>query len=69
MIPDNPANVLAVHNSLAPPTAGGGTGTIDPAIQSVSNKRNDTKKILEVTNLVTITAAGPRAVHFCRPPE
>ena len=34
-----------------------GGGTIDPAIQSVSNKKNDTKKILEVTNLVTITAA------------
>jgi cell division transport system permease protein len=58
VIPDNPANVLAVHNSLTPPTTGGGTGTIDAAIQSVSNKRNDTKKILEVTNLVTITAAA-----------
>ena len=57
VIPDNPANVLAVHNSLSPPTAGGGAGTIDQTIQSVSNKRNDTKKILEVTNLVTITAA------------
>jgi cell division transport system permease protein len=57
VIPDNPANVLAVRNSLAPPTAGGGTGTIDQSIESVSNKRNDTKKILEVTNLVTITAA------------
>src|ERR1700753_3221834 len=58
VIPDNPANVLAVRNSLAPPTAGGGIGTIDQSIQSVSNKRNDTKKILEVTNLVTITAAA-----------
>jgi cell division transport system permease protein len=57
VIPDNPSNVLAVHNSLSPPTAGGGVGTIDQSIQSVSNKRNDTKKILEVTNLVTITAA------------
>ena len=57
VIPDNPANVLAVRNSLSPPTAGGGTGTIDQSIQSISNKRNDTKKILEVTNLVTITAA------------
>jgi cell division transport system permease protein len=56
VVPDNPANVLAVHNSLAP-TAGSGTGTLDQSIQSVSNKRNDTKKILEVTNLVTITAA------------
>jgi cell division transport system permease protein len=58
VIPDNPANVLAVRNALTPPTAGGGTGTIDSSIQSVSNKRNDTKKILEVTNLVTITAAA-----------
>jgi cell division transport system permease protein len=58
VIPDNPGNVLAVRNSLAPPTAGGGVGTIDQSIQSVSNKRNDTKKILEVTNLVTITAAA-----------
>jgi cell division transport system permease protein len=57
VIPDNPGNVLAVHNSLSAPTAGGGSGTIDQSIQSVSNKRNDTKKILEVTNLVTITAA------------
>src|ERR1017187_3837013 len=57
VIPDNPANVLAVRNALAPPLAGGGTGTLDPAIQSVSNKKNDTRKILEVTNLVTITAA------------
>ncbi len=58
VIPDNPANVLSVHNSLSPPATGTGTGTIDQSIQSVSNKRNDTKKILEVTNLVTITAAA-----------
>jgi cell division transport system permease protein len=58
VIPDNPGNVLALRTSLSPPTAGGGTGTIDQSIQSVSNKRNDTKKILEVTNLVTITAAA-----------
>ncbi len=58
MIPDNPSNVLSVHNSLTPPAASGGSGTIDSAIQSVSNKKNDTRKILEVTNLVTITAAA-----------
>jgi cell division transport system permease protein len=62
VIPDSPGNVLAVHNSLSPPTAGGDNAstqsTIDQSIQSVSNKRNDTKKILEVTNLVTITAAA-----------
>src|SRR5205807_7781111 len=57
VIPDNPSNVLAVHSALTP-TSAAGAGVIDPAIQSVSNKKNDTKKILEVTNLVTITAAA-----------
>jgi cell division transport system permease protein len=57
VVPDNPGNVLAVRTALTPPAAGGTTGAIDAAIQSVSNKKNDTKKILEVTNLVTITAA------------
>ncbi len=52
VIPDDPGNVLAIHAALAP-----GGGTIDPTIQTVSNKKDDTKKILEVTNLVTITAA------------
>ena len=61
VIPDNPGNVLALRNSLSPPGSDPthpGPGTIDQSIQSVSNKRNDTKKILEVTNLVTITAAA-----------
>src|SRR4029077_2802302 len=53
VIPDNPGNVLAVRSALTP----SGSSPIDPAIQSVSNKKNDTRKILEVTNLVTITAA------------
>jgi cell division transport system permease protein len=53
VIPDNPANVLAIRNELTP-----GGGVLNPSIQTVSNKRNDTRKILEVTNLVTITAAA-----------
>jgi cell division transport system permease protein len=57
VIPDNPGNVLAVRSALTPPAPTGGTRPLDPAIQTVSNKKNDTKKILEVTNLVTITAA------------
>jgi cell division transport system permease protein len=57
VIPDNPGNVLAVRSALTPPGPDGGTRPLDPAIQTVSNKKNDTKKILEVTNLVTITAA------------
>jgi cell division transport system permease protein len=57
VIPDHPGNVLAVRSALTPSAPGGGTRPLDPAIQTVSNKKNDTKKILEVTNLVTITAA------------
>jgi cell division transport system permease protein len=53
LTPDKPGNVLAVRDALAP-TSG---KPLDPAIQSVSNKKSDTRKILEVTNLVTITAA------------
>src|SRR5262249_13669534 len=56
VIPDSPGNVLAVRNALTPTGPSGQATTIDPAIQSVSNKKNDTRKILEVTNLVTYTA-------------
>ena len=56
VLPDKPADVLALQNSLT--TSGGQGAMIDSAIQSVSNKRTDTRKILEVTNLVTITAAA-----------
>jgi cell division transport system permease protein len=52
VIPDNPSNVLVVRNALTPQGQ-----MLDPSIQNVSNKKSDTKKILEVTNLVTITAA------------
>ena len=56
VIPDNPVE-RAVGAQLADAAGSGAAPTIDPAIQSVSNKKSDTKKILEVTNLVTITAA------------
>ena len=58
VIPDNPGNVLAVRKALTPQGPAGQPAPIDSAIQSVSNKKNDTRKILEVTNLVTITAAA-----------
>jgi cell division transport system permease protein len=58
VIPDNPSNVLTIRNSLAPRGPSGTPSMIDPAIQNISNHKDDTKKILEVTNLVTITAAA-----------
>ena len=55
--PNNPSNVLSIRAALTPGTPGGGSRMLDPMIQSVSNHKDDTKKLLEVTNLVTITAA------------
>jgi cell division transport system permease protein len=50
--PTDPGYVLGIREALTPKG-----GAIDPSVQKVSNKRSDTKKILQVTNLVTITAA------------
>src|SRR5437763_1983918 len=50
-------HVIPGRSALTPAAPGGSTAPLDHAIQSVSNKKNDTKKILEVTDLVTITAA------------
>jgi len=55
--PDNPASVLAIRSELMPTAPGGGTTMLDSSIANVSNHTDDTKKLLEVTNLVTITAA------------
>ena len=52
VIPTDPKYVLSVRDALSP-----NGGAIDPSVEKVSNKRSDTKKILQVTNLVTITAA------------
>ena len=46
--------MLAIHNRAHAERQ----GVIDPSIQNVSNNKDDTKKSLEVTLLVTITAAA-----------
>ena len=57
VIPTDPKYVLSIRDALTPTAANGQPGTIDPSVQTVSNKKTDTRKILQVTNLVTITAA------------
>jgi cell division transport system permease protein len=52
VIPDNPANVLVVRSELMPRTPNGGTAMIDPAIQNISNHKDDTRKALELTDAV-----------------
>ena len=55
--PQNPSDALAIRNAIARPLSGGGTKLLDPAIASVSNRTSQTRELLEVTKLVTITAA------------
>jgi cell division transport system permease protein len=53
--PDKPDNALKLKDALAPVATGGGTTTIDPAIDSVKNSKDDTQKILVATRVVKLT--------------
>jgi cell division transport system permease protein len=53
--PDKPDNALALRNALAPSAPGGGRTTIDPAIETVKNSRDETQKILVATRVVKLT--------------
>jgi cell division transport system permease protein len=53
--PDKPDNALALRDALSPAAPGGGRTTIDPAIDSVKNSRDDTQKILVATRVVKLT--------------
>jgi len=54
--PINPDKISEIRNSLLP-VAGGGTVAVDPAIEEVKNRRDQTAKILEATNFIKITMA------------
>jgi cell division transport system permease protein len=56
--PDRPDDISAVREAIAPPSPSGGTTTIDPAIDEVRNREDDTNKILSVTRAVKLTMAG-----------
>lgn len=55
--PKNPSDVLAIRSAIAP-TVDGKVKPINSAIENVSNKTDETKKLLTVTRFVTITAAA-----------
>jgi cell division transport system permease protein len=52
VIPDNAGNVLLVRNELMPRTPNGGSAMVNPAIQNISNHKDDTRKALELTDAV-----------------
>jgi cell division transport system permease protein len=54
-LPDTfPDNALALRNALAPTAAGGGRTAIDPAIDSVKDSQDNTKKVLVATRVVKL---------------
>jgi cell division transport system permease protein len=55
--PDNPDNIGEVRNALAPVSPSGGRSVIDPSIDEVRNREEDTAKILSVTRVVKLTMA------------
>ncbi len=55
--PRNPDDIGKLKDALAPQAPGGGTTVVDPAIDEVKNREEDTNKILSVTRVVKITMA------------
>ena len=56
--PDNPDNVNKLLDELAPVGAGGTRVPIDPAIDVVKNRKDETKKILTATRVIKLTMGG-----------
>lgn len=55
--PGNPDDIGKIKDALQPEAAGGGTTVVDPMIDEVRNREEDTNKILAVTGVVKITMA------------
>jgi cell division transport system permease protein len=55
--PDTPDNITKVRNALSPLGPSGERTVVDPAIEEVSNREEDTNKILSVTRVVKLTTA------------
>jgi cell division transport system permease protein len=55
--PTKPDDIGKLKDALAPQATGGGTTVVDPAIDEVRNREEDTNKILSVTRVVKITMA------------
>src|SRR3954470_22792072 len=50
--PDKAANIDKLKDALQPAVAGGGSKPVDPAIDTVRNRRDETSKILSATRVV-----------------
>ena len=55
--PVKPEDINRIRDALAPAAPAGGRSSIDPAIDEVRNREEDTNKILSVTQAVKLTMA------------
>jgi cell division transport system permease protein len=55
--PDDPSHIDLLRDQLAPLGVGGRRTAIDPAIDQVKNRRDETNKILSATRVVKLTTA------------
>jgi cell division transport system permease protein len=55
--PRKPDEIAALKDALNPQAPGGGRTVVDPAIDEVHNREEDTNKILSVTRVVKLTMA------------
>jgi cell division transport system permease protein len=55
--PDDPAKINAIRDALSPVTPSGARTVVDPAIDEVKNRRDETNKILTATRVVKLTMA------------
>jgi cell division transport system permease protein len=60
--PDRPDDITAVKNALDPLAPAGGRVPVDRAIDEVSNREEDTQKILTATRVVKYATAGLAAL-------
>lgn len=56
--PDSAGDVVGIRNALMPMTASGKRAAVDPSIELVRNRKDDTEKIVSVTEVVKLTAAA-----------
>jgi cell division transport system permease protein len=52
--PKDPDDIDAIRNALAPTTPSGGRTVVDPAIDEVKNRKEETDKILTATSVVKL---------------
>jgi cell division transport system permease protein len=57
VVPEDPAKIDQIASALEPQAAGGGRTPVDPAIDEVRNRRDETSKILSATRVVKLSMA------------